>query len=640
MFGVLIFPILILFTLELSAYLTGIKRSKWIENIFWIGLIYSGSFLHFINSDLQQKSVYDQMHRFVHRPSQFLLRLDEPPEKRYRTTKVMGHLCSIKSQGDTFFQREVKMILYLDTTVDVEHWTYGSLISVAGTLSYPLPPLNPGEFDYRKWLLRKHIYLTSYSRSAMEIGHDSSLWMQLRFVPMQIRDFFEGQLSKYIVDSGALNIAKSILIGVRTDIDDEVISAYSSTGTIHILSVSGLHFSILMAMLSFFMNRLPRRFRGVAFVFKTIFSFVYALMTGFSPPVIRSFLMFFVYDLSELVRGKKNTFNVLFFAAFFILLFNTYQLFDVGYILSFAAILGIFILNTPIYRKVQFEHRISIWLWKSTTALFSAWLFTVPFTVYYFHKISLLSMLCNYLVIPISEAILVLGYGLMALSWWSIIANPIGKLVEWLILLQNKIIFFFEAIPLGRIDSLFISTFQLILIVLILGLCIYWWMAKRRYILVVILLLCIVCDSSILWDRWKAKNESEWVLFNLRKKTAFGFREGSRFYLFADSLDQSSIGFSIEPYLISKFVDSLVMKPLLVEMNKPKKYSISPDDGQYLVLCRENKPFWKYFATLDRTFILSRNMGNFYQNRYDSILVSQKKRFIKQTDTTFAIINK
>ena len=224
--------------------------------------------------------------------------------------------------------------------------------------------------------------------------------------------------------------AKGMILGDVSDINDEMMTAFRDTGIAHLLSVSGLHVSLLAVALSL----LFRRNAWVRFFAVTIFCALYAAITAFSPPVVRSGIMLAVGLLAFPLRRRLDAVSAVSASFVLILLYNPYALWNAGFQLSFVAVLSM-ILLAPIFQKPLMR------LGSSAAGLLGASaavvIGTLPTSCYFFQQAQLLSLVTNLFVIPISGVFLIPAFIGTVLSYLWL---PLGNVVCWIARLALDVI--------------------------------------------------------------------------------------------------------------------------------------------------------------------------------------------------------
>ncbi|MCX6121569.1 MAG: DNA internalization-related competence protein ComEC/Rec2 [Ignavibacteriales bacterium] len=335
--------------------------------------------------------------------------IDSEPAQQERRMSCVVRTDSIIRQGkiDRDSRRLMIMLRYEKTDRSTEEIKFGKKIEVHGILE-PFPfQRNPGEFDYGKYLALNDIQgiVTIKGLDNVRIrgegdGNSFQAWI------------YSVQQALYrIIDRlhtpRHASFLKGIIFGYRADIPSDVKQSFLDTGTIHILAVSGSNVAfvalIFFSVLGFF--RLPR----IAVIAATILGLiVYMLITGSSASVVRATIMAIVLLCGTLFERKADIYNSISVAALILLFWNTNTLFDVGFQLSFAAVISIVYFYPrleSLIKKIpeRFEEIKAVdAVLKLFAVSLAAQLGTVPFTAYYFGHVSIISLVANIPVVPIS----------------------------------------------------------------------------------------------------------------------------------------------------------------------------------------------------------------------------------------------
>ena len=210
----------------------------------------------------------------------------------------------------------------------------------------------------------------------------------------------DDKLSAYIDSEQELVTVKAMLLGRRDEVTSEMENVYQSTGTSHILAVSGLHFGIVFLLFSIIFGWLKTgRLRWLYYLLVLLGIWSFAFLTGSSPSVMRASLMLTIVLVAEFSSRKSSIYNSIFVSAFLLLLFDPYLLFSVSFQLSYAAVLGIVYLYQRIYALVFLRSSILNFLWKITTVSLSVQMITFPITLFYFHQFPLVFPVTNLIAI-------------------------------------------------------------------------------------------------------------------------------------------------------------------------------------------------------------------------------------------------
>ncbi|MCG0274777.1 MAG: DNA internalization-related competence protein ComEC/Rec2 [Thermosediminibacteraceae bacterium] len=322
----------------------------------------------------------------------------------------------------------------------MELLNYGDVAEFSGYLRIPTSFQNPGGFDYKAYLAQKGITATMFSREMKYLGKvnvNPLVKFALDFRE-RIQNFYRCALSPKLA-----SLLSGIVLGLKGDIPEDVLKAFSDGGVLHVLTASGLNVGIVYTAVEGvlkFLKLSPR----TCFLSGSAAVLFYSLMAGMSPPVLRAALMLEVVMLGRLIGRKSDPLNSLGFAGFLLLLANSFNIFSASFQLSFAATLGIILLFKPLR---QFFDSIPAFFRDSLAVLISAQLLLFPFLAYYFHKISLAGFLLNFIVVPLAGAALLGGFLAGILNFIPFLAVPIVKITGVLIFLMDWVTTLMSKLP-------------------------------------------------------------------------------------------------------------------------------------------------------------------------------------------------
>ena len=245
---------------------------------------------------------------------------------------------------------------------------YGDLLYVSGSPELTAPPANPGAFNYQQYLSYSRIHHQQFIRDDFEIiGHDTPSWFLDK--AFGLRKHSVQQISKYITDEYARGVTLALVLGVKDELEDDLVKAFSATGAMHVLAVSGLHVGIVYAFVFLLLKRLGlsrRKYRWVLALVSVMVLWCYAFLTGLSPSVLRAVTMFTFVAFGKALSRHSNIYNTLAASAMALLLYNPYLLMSVGFQLSYIAVFGIVYLQPKLYSLLVFEHKLLDKVWTIT----------------------------------------------------------------------------------------------------------------------------------------------------------------------------------------------------------------------------------------------------------------------------------
>jgi len=277
---------------------------------------------------------------------------------------------------------------------------------------------------------------------------------------------------------------------------------------------------------------------------------LFAILTGAAASVIRSAVMFTFIAVGKTVSKKSSIFNSMAASAFVMLCYNPYFLWDVGFQLSYLAVIGIIIFQATIYNWIYIKNKIANEVWKLMAISLAAQVFTFPICIYYFHQFPNYFLFTNIIAVPLSSAILFMEIGLVALSWIPWLSEWLGKLVGGMLWLMNQIILWVSELPFSvweKIPATLASTALLYLIVF----CLSTWLMKKSKIAFQLSLITLLAFTLLQsFGEWKIKNQRMVIVYNIPQHQAIDFVKGNQFKFLGDSgivKDQALQNFHIQP---------------------------------------------------------------------------------------------
>src|SRR5678815_5428568 len=241
--------------------------------------------------------------------------------------------------------------------------------------------------------------------------------------------------------------------------------SYSNTGVVHVIAISGLHLGLIYWLLAWLFKPLQKRkFRWLRPIFILTGLWLFSLLAGAQPSVLRSAVMFTCFVLGDALDKRSSIFNSLALSALLLLCINPFWLWDVGFQLSYAAVLSIVIFMQPIYHWFYIKNKLLDLIWKLNAVTIAAQILTVPIGIYHFHQFPLNFLFTNFLAVPLSSLIILDEILLCIISFIPPVTALIGKSVSWLIWMMNTYIERIEMLPFSLWDGLQISIPQSILL--------------------------------------------------------------------------------------------------------------------------------------------------------------------------------
>jgi len=266
---------------------------------------------------------------------------------------------------------------------------------------------NDFQFDYKKYLARQDVYLQAYLPNDILKTEKTEVSFQDKI--RQTRLEILNKINQSPLSPKIQEFLKGIILSDRTEMDSETVKDFNQTGLVHLLAISGSHMVIIFWITLFAFNQIiPVKFRSVSIILSLFLIWAFAVFIDYGSSVMRSCLMISCYYIMVLLERKPDLLHSLALSAFILLIVDSQQLFDVGFQLSYVAVLGIWWLSNPIkklFRKPRYWFE--DFVYSITAMTFAAQIATLPLAIFYFHQFSFMSIFANLLIIPLSELIII-----------------------------------------------------------------------------------------------------------------------------------------------------------------------------------------------------------------------------------------
>jgi len=425
------------------------------------------------------------------------------------------------------------------------------------------PPLNPHQFNYKNYLKKQYIhhqFIVSYSELFKTTKRDHTIYGSAA----NLRTHIQSKLKNYSFNQDEYAIINALLLGQRQDISKEIYDNYAQAGAIHILAVSGLHVGIILFLLNYLLKPLEYLKRGkyIKISIIVILLWCFAVIAGLSASVTRAVTMFTIIGIAMHYKRPTNIYNTLAISIFILLLFKPNFLFDVGFQLSYLAVLAIVIIQPKLYKLIKPKNKIFNFFWNILTVTLAAQIGVVPLSLYYFHQFPGLFFLSNLVIIPCLG--IILGFGILIIvlasvnklpqvlaDAYALIITTMNNFIEWV---SHQEAFVFQNISFNLV--------QTILSYLLIATILYTIICKTYKSLISVLALIIISQFVLLFDS-QSKLNYEFIVFHKTRHTMLGFKSNNNLLLH-HSLNDSvfSLDKTIINYRVGAVIKDIDYKPL------------------------------------------------------------------------------
>jgi competence protein ComEC len=388
---------------------------------------------------------------------------------------------------------------------------------------------NPFEFDYRRFLRIQGIFGETYISKDEWIVFRQNERRTIISLAGRLREKLLSVLRQNGLDGREYAVAGALILGNRTDLDRDTKHIYATAGAMHILAVSGLHVGILYLVVNWvlgLLNGLRHHcyFRAVIVILVIWF---YAILTGLSPSVTRSAIMFSFVSAAVILKGTPNILNTLASSAFIQLMINPLELYKVGFQLSYIAVTGIAIYYPFIYSSVKFNNPALSKVWALISVSLSAQILVFPLGIYYFNQFPNFFLLTSIIVVPLAMLILSTGLVLFIFSVIPGLAVYPAWLLKAELKLLNNTTEIISGLPFSYTSDLTIGIIQLIIIYGIIISLLQFIKFKKAYLLnlslvFVITGLLVRADSKL-----NNTDRQMFIAYNTGNYSLFSFISGN-----------------------------------------------------------------------------------------------------------------
>lgn len=452
--------------------------------------------------------------------------------------------------------------ILLTTPKNTELLHLGDVFIIADTPQVITKSLNPYQFDYAEYMKKQDVFhQLRLDGNYIKAG----IIKNFNYYIGQLREKFIGSFAMHKFNPQVQQTLNALLLGQRQDMDAATADNYKNAGVLHILAISGLHFSVLFYILTMLfrpLNLMNRNGRLLHLIGILSILWGFAFITGLSASVVRSVVMFSFISVGQYFNRNANIYNSLALSMMVLLVVKPEFLFDAGFQLSYLSVFAI-VWFEPYYKKIKISEYKAVNYFSDTLLIsLAAQIGVLPLSLYYFNQFPLLFLIANLIVIPLSNIVLVLGLIVLLFNFiWADAAIVIGKALELLVECMNGFIAWiasFDSLVFKDIPFTLALTISLYLVIGLASL----WIYKKNYTRTAAVLTSIFLFQLIFaFTSWDSKNNEEMIVFHDRKNSMIAIKNKDEITIMSnDSLAKENR--SIKAYNKGNFNQSLRIQPL------------------------------------------------------------------------------
>ena len=351
----------------------------------------------------------------------------------------------------------------------------GDSVCFYAKVSYPFSEKELTRFDYGDYLLRKSISGTAlaYAGNWRCTGKPRSLSVSqlAKVCQQQVVDVYRS----WGLDQDVQAVVSALTIGEKTDLTPELKAMYSAAGVSHVLALSGLHVGILSCILLWLFYPLTYLKHGrkiLPFLVVCLLWF-FAFISGLSSSVVRAVVMYSLYTFASFCSEERfSGMHSLVLAAFLMLIYNPFFLFDISFQLSFTAVFSILAFYPLFSRWLCIKNCVLRYVWNTLSLSVSAQLGTLPFILYYFGSFPTYFLLANLVVVILAGGILMLTLVALCVASVPMVGSTVMTLLEWCTSVLNESTRWVQQLDGSQITSVYLSFSQACLLIVVI-ICFY-----------------------------------------------------------------------------------------------------------------------------------------------------------------------
>ncbi len=536
-----------------AVYTKSFKQDLFRGGLIYVALVLAGFIMAQQHNQMLRRQHFS---RFQEQEGFLLVQITEPVSKRTNSFRAVVSVLAVKT--DSLTQRvEGKLMLYFQKDSLAAALRYGDQILIHNRFDVVSAPKNPNVFDYQKFLSRQNIFHSSYLRSGTWYHTANNNGQPFMRLALQIRNKALEIFSDNNLSGREFAVISALLLGYREYLDEDLRREFAGAGAMHILCVSGLHVGIIFMVLKSifsFLNRLPGGIylRTLCII---LFIWLYAAITGFSPSVLRASVMFSFVSVGQSFRRPTNIYNTLAASAFVLTLSNPYIITQIGFQLSYLAVISIVALQPPLYGLLKIKNRILEKAWSIITVSIAAQLATGPLALFYFNQFPNYFLITNLVVIPLASIIIYAGLITLAVAPLPFLSALAGKALSLVVSVLHHSVRFIEGLPCSTTTGLYVSFPETLLVFVIIIGGVIFLMKENRAAFIATLLMFLCLLSSVSWRGADNAGQHHFVVYHANRATALDFFSGSNLLMLACenmSEDERGQQFAMSGYRMRK----------------------------------------------------------------------------------------
>jgi len=461
-----------------------------------------------------------------------------------------------------------KLLVYFSHQ-DSTSYRIGDILTLQSKI-YPLTEsTNPKAFSYKSYLYYQGITHQTFLREG-----DYQLWTnQSNIITKSTSNLRRWALSIFeerLKDHDQFATASAMVLGYRQHISDALYTSFSDTGAVHVLAVSGLHVGIICMIFLLLFSRIRNESNGFKIIkLLTLLTvvWIYALVAGASPAVLRAAVMFSFLLVGRLWFAGANIYNILASSAFVLLMYDPFLLFQLSFQFSYLALISIVFFQPKIEQLYDTKNGITTRIWQLTTVSIAAQVLIFPISVYHFHSFPTYFILSGIVAVFLATFILGLGILVLCVHTVPVLGDGASGLYQFLLDIFLKSIRIIQELPYNKVDGVYISVGSVLLLYAGILLVMYlisirpnsykdvlYKKVKRKRLAKMLIATCVLglLGNHVRYE-FRTLHDRQMVVYDVRKSTLIDlFLGNARLTLALENLDEQQEDYASKSFRIYK----------------------------------------------------------------------------------------
>ncbi len=453
-------------------------------------------------------------------------------ENFYKTTLKVEQNINNPSEKENYL-----VLVYFRKDSKVAALQYGDKIVLSSKFQEIKPKGNPNEFDFPNYLAKKGIFYQAFLEPDKFQFLEKFKGFSIFYTANNFRNTLLEIYKRNGIEGDELAVLSALTLGYKNYLDIETKQAFTDSGAMHILSVSGLHVGIILGFLMLIFRPFgsTAKIRLIKVIVIVFSLWAFALISGLSPSVLRATLMFTFVAIGDYINRSGSIYNSLWASASLLMLYSPINFLDIGFQLSYLAVFSIVSFQPAIYKSLYVPSKVGNYIWELVSVSIAAQLGTLPISIFYFNQFPVYFIFTNIVVIPLSFFITYLAIVLLLTAKIAFISKLLGTILYYSVYLLNNSVNFITKLPFSTIQGMQLNLVEMFLFYFFILFAFLFFVSKRKYLLKLTIVFLFILSSSNFYSNYKKAQKSTFVVFNISKSTMLNFATNTENIVICDT---------------------------------------------------------------------------------------------------------